>query len=82
MCGQVRRDGGLYVIGTYIFESDRVELQLFGRAGRQVPLGGCKILTYCIYYHCCLPAVGLPAQPAAAAQYCSSALTRSTPRMV
>lgn len=33
---QVRLNGGLFVIGTYLFESNRVELQLFGRAGRQV----------------------------------------------
>jgi preprotein translocase subunit SecA len=33
---QVRELGGLFVIGTYLFDSDRVELQLFGRAGRQV----------------------------------------------
>lgn len=36
MCLQVRRDGGLFVIGTYLFESQRVEHQLMGRAGRQV----------------------------------------------
>ena len=36
MCLQVRRDGGLFVIGTYLFESQRVENQLMGRAGRQV----------------------------------------------
>ena len=36
VAAQVRKLGGLFVIGTYLFDSDRVEAQLFGRAGRQV----------------------------------------------
>ena len=36
IASQAIKAGGLYIIGTFAAESKRVELQLRGRAGRQV----------------------------------------------